>query len=108
MANAQPAKQSGEQNLLWALVLIVVACTATALATWWICDFVIEGFQDSSTMALLITDAGVKSDDAKLQGQLSSATMALKTCRDLGLALALGCFGVGVAVMVRIWRKRAS
>lgn len=108
MANAQPAKPSAEQNLLWALVLIVVACTLTALATWWICDFVIEGFADSNTMALLITDAGTKSDDKNLEKNLSSATMALKTCRDLGLALAVGCLGVGVAVLTRIFRKRAS
>ena len=108
MANAQPAKPNAEQNLLWALVLIVVACSLTSLATWWICDFVIEGFADSSTMALLITDAGVKSDDAKLQGQLSSATMALKTCRDLGLALSIGCVGVGVAVILRLRRQNAS
>ena len=76
-------------------MIITLACALAAFATYWICDYVVEGFSDSNTMALLITDAGVKSDDKKLQGQLTSATIALKTCRDLGLALCIGCLGGG-------------
>lgn len=59
-------------------------------------------------MALPITDAGTKSDDAGLERQLTSATMGLKACRDLSLALAIGCFGTAVAVGIRIWRQKAS
>lgn len=102
------AKQSGDTNLLWALVLIVVACSMTALASYWICDFVLGSFQDTNAMVMLITDAGTKSDDKNLEKNLSAATMALRTCRDLGLALAIGCFGVGVATLVRIFKQRAS
>ena len=107
---AKDAKQqpSGEANLIWALMIITVACALAAFATYWICDFVIEGFSNSQTMALIITDSGLKSDDAKLQGQLTSATLALKTCRDLGLALSIGCVGVGVAVFLRFRRQKAS
>ena len=59
-------------------------------------------------MVMLITDAGTKSDDKNLERNLSAATMGLQACRDLGLALAVGCLGVGVAVLTRIFRKRAS
>jgi hypothetical protein len=52
-------------------------------------------------MVMLITDAGTKSDDAGLERQLTSATLGLKACRDLGWALAVGCLGVGVAVFLR-------
>ncbi len=56
----------------------------------------------------LITDAGTKSDDKNLERNLSSATMALKACRDLGWALSVGCLGVGVAVFLRLRRENAS
>lgn len=59
-------------------------------------------------MVMLITDAGTKSDDKNLERNLSAATLGLQACRDLGLALAVGCLGVGVAVSVRIWKQRAS
>lgn len=100
-------KPNGDANLIWALALITVACTFTAISTYWICDFVLGSFQDTNAMVMLITDAGTKSDDKNLEKNLSAATMALKTCRDLGLALAVGCFGVGVATSIRLWRRRA-
>jgi len=56
-------------------------------------------------MVLLITDAGLKSDDLKLEGQLSSATMALQAVRDVAYALGFGALGVGVAVFIRFRRS---
>ena len=56
-------------------------------------------------MVLLITDAGLKSDDANLERQLSSATAALQAVRDIGYALGFGALGVGVAVLIRYRRK---
>lgn len=79
-----------------------------ALSTAGLADYVLDSFDDSSTMALLITDAGLKSDDKKLTGQLTTATMGLKACRDLGWAVAIGCAGVGVAVVIRSRRQKAS
>jgi hypothetical protein len=55
-------------------------------------------------MALLITDAGIKSDDANLERQLSSATLALKMVRDIGWALGVGTMAVGVSVFIRYRR----
>jgi hypothetical protein len=60
-------------------------------------------------MALIIVDGGkqLKSDDATLEKQLTSATIALQTVRDLGWALAVGCVGIGIAVAMRMrMRKR--
>jgi hypothetical protein len=73
-----------------------------------ITDHILSSFANSETMALLITDAGTKSDDANLERQLTSATMGLRACRDLGWALAVGCLGVGVAVFLRFRRANAS
>lgn len=98
-------KPSGDDNLLLAVASMVAVSTITAVACAFICEFVLSSFQDSQTMVLLITDAGLKSDDAKLEHQLSSATVALQTVRDIGLALGVGSFAVGVAVLVRYRRS---
>ena len=81
-----PAKQSpsGDNNLLLAVALLVVAALLAAAASAFICDFVLRSFEDTQAMVLLITDAGTKSDDKNLERNLSSATLALKACRDLG------------------------
>lgn len=64
-------------------------------------------FTDHVLSSFLITDAGIKSDDAQMQGRLDSATIGLQACRDLGLALAVGCFACAVAVSIRLFRARA-
>jgi hypothetical protein len=105
-----PAKQSpsGDKNLLLAVSALVLAALVAAAASAYICDFVLRSFQDTNAMVMLITDAGTKSDDKNLEKNLSAATQALKTCRDLGWALSVGCLGVGVAVFLRLRRENAS
>ena len=55
----------------------------------WICESVLAAFGSSQTMALIIVDGGreLKSDDANLERQLTTATLALQTVRDFGLSL---------------------
>lgn len=105
-----PGKEnpSGDKNLLLAVIGLVVAALVAAAASAYICDFVLRSFQDTNAMVMLITDAGTKSDDKNLERNLSAATLALKTCRDLGWALSVGCLGVGVAVFLRFRRQNAS
>lgn len=105
-----PGKESpsADNNLLVAVALLVVAALLSAAASAFICDFVLRSFQDTNAMVMLITDAGTKSDDKNFERNLSAATMALKTCRDLGWALSVGCLGVGVAVFLRLRRQNAS
>lgn len=106
--------RSADTNLLWAVVLLTMAAGVSALGSACICDSVLSAFGNSQTMALIIVDGGkdLKSDDANLERQLSTATLALQTIRDFGWALAVGCFTVLVAVLVRVFyrpgRKNAS
>ena len=113
MPSKQPQSQkpsasqpSGDANLLLAVASLVIVSALTAGACAWISGYVLSSFQDSQTMVLLITDAGLKSDDARLEGQLSSATLALQSVRDLGYALGFGALMVGVAVVVRFRRAK--
>jgi len=102
-------KGSVDTNLLWAVTILTVAAGMSALGSAWICDTVLSAFGNSQTMALIIVDGGkeLKSDDANLERQLSTATFALQTIRDFGWALALGCFGVLVAVLVKVFKQKA-
>ena len=105
-----PQKESPSEgnNLLYAVGLLVLAAFISAACSAFICDFVLRSFQDTNAMVMLITDAGTKSDDKNLERNLTSATLALKSCRDLGWALSIGCLGVGVAVFLRLRRQNAS
>ena len=99
-----PKPPAADSNLLLAVGVLVLASLLAAASSAFICDFVLRSFQDTNAMVMLITDAGTKSDDKNLERNLSSATLALKMCRDLGWALAVGCLGVGGAIGVRVWK----
>lgn len=106
MPKKQKPKNESENSLIAVISLVIVA-SLTAWMSAWVCGYVLDAFQSSNTMALLITDAGIKSDDARLEGQLSKATLALKTIRDFSWALGIGCGGVAIAVAVRMLRKQS-
>lgn len=84
---------------------LVIASALAALMSAWTAGFVLDQLQSTEAMALIITDGGIKSDSKDLERNLSTATLALQTCRDLGWALAVGCLGVGLALVVRLRKK---
>ena len=94
-----------DRNLLIAVVGLVLCSLAASIYVGWVSGYVLDSLQNSNTMALLITDAGVRSDDANLEHQLSAAGVALESARDFGYALGVGSFGVLVAVLIRIRRQ---
>jgi preprotein translocase subunit SecF len=102
MAKSVPQSES-EKSLFLAVVILTVIAGITAFSAAWICDYVLSAFGNSQAMALIIVDGGkqMKSDDANLEKQLTSATIALQTVRDLGWALAVGCVGIAIAVALR-------
>jgi len=105
---AKANQPSGDANLLWACIGLMACTFIGAVGVYLLSSFVLDSFQDTNAMVMLITDAGTKSDDKNLEKNLSAATLGLQACRDLGLALAVGCFGVGVATCLRIWKQKAS
>ena len=103
-----PKPSASDSNLLWATVALMACSFVGAVGVYVLSDYVLSSFQNTNAMVMLITDAGTKSDDKNLERQLTTATLGLQACRDLGLALAIGCLGTAVAVGIRIWRQRAS
>lgn len=101
------AAPANETNLMWALLGLLFISLLAAGFTAWTCDYVLLSFQDSNTMALLITDAGLKSDDAKLESNLTAATKTLGYLKDIGLAVVVGGVGIALSLVVRHYTKRS-
>ncbi len=109
MAKQKPqAKESGSGNLLMAVVLLTGFAGLSALSSAYIAGYVLDQLQSTDALVMIVTDAGLKSDSADLERNMSTATLALKSVRDLGWALAVGCLGVGLAVFLRSRRQKAS
>jgi hypothetical protein len=90
-------------------MLLTLAAGATATASAYTASFVLDQLQSTDALVLLIVDGqGLKSDSADLERNMSTATLALKSVRDIGWALAVGCLGVGVAVFLRSRRQSVS
>ncbi len=104
---AKPSERS-DGNLLIAVGIILVVSCVCAIYTAWVVNGVLEAFASSQTMALLITDAGVKSDDANLERQLSSATAALKMSADIAYALVVASMMMGIALVWRVFSKKEN
>lgn len=99
---------SAENNLVWAVAIILaMACLCSAYTAWTI-KSVLAGFQDSQTMVLLITDAGLKSDDKNLEHQLSSATTALKVSADIAYALVTASLMMAAALAWRVFAGKGK
>ena len=107
-SKAAKPRESGSANLLLAVCLLTAFAGASAFASAYIAGFVLDQLQNTEALALIVTDGGLKSDSANLERNMSWATMALKSVRDIGWALAVGCLGVGVAVFIRSRRQNAS
>lgn len=104
----KPSEPSGsEGNLVLAVCLLVAFAGMASFTSAYTAGFVLDQLQSTDAMVMLITDGGaIKSDSQSLERNLSSATLALQSVRDLGLALSFGCLAVAVAVGFRVWRGR--
>ena len=103
-----PVKSGSEANLLQAVLILTVVAGLTALSCALTASFVLDQLHSTEALALIVVDgSSIKSDSQSLERNLSWATLALQSVRDLGWALAVGCLGVGVAVFLRSRRQKA-
>jgi hypothetical protein len=104
---AKPSEPSAsEANLLLAVCLLVIFAGMAAATTAYTSGFVLDQLQSTDALVMLVTDGGLKSDSADLERNMSSATLALQSVLELGLALSFGCLAVALAVGIRLWRGR--
>ena len=104
-----PIRSASEANLTLAVLIMTIVAGLTALSCALTSSYVLDQLHSSEALALIVVDGThIKSDSADLERNLSWATLALKSVRDLGWALAVGCLGVGVAVFLRSRRQSPS
>jgi hypothetical protein len=104
---AKPSESGSEGNLLLVVCLLTVFAGLAAVTSAWTAGFVLDQLQNTDAMVMLVTDGGkLRSDSETLEKNMSSATLALQSVRDLGLALSFGCLAVAVAAGFRAWRGR--
>ena len=97
-------EKNESHNLHLSIVTLIVCTLVSAISIIYICDFVLESFQSTNAMAMLITDSGIKSDDPNLEHNLFVAGQALMSCKDFAWALVVGLSVCLIAVGVRIKR----
>jgi hypothetical protein len=101
-----PERSASEGNLLLVVCLLVTFAGLASVTTAYTAGFVVDQLQSTDALVMLVTDGGLKSDSKDLEQNMSSATLALRSVRELGLAMAFGCLGVALAVGIKVWRGR--
>jgi hypothetical protein len=101
-----PERSASEGNLLLVVCLLVTFAGLASVTTAYTAGFVVDQLQSTDALVMLVTDGGLKSDSQTLEQNMSSATIALRSVRELGLAMSFGCLGVALAVGIRVWRGR--
>jgi archaellum component FlaG (FlaF/FlaG flagellin family) len=103
---AKLQKKEVSNNLIVVVLSILIVSLAVGLMTAYSCDWVLGSFQNSNTMVMLITDAGIVSDDKNLEHELTQATATLVFLRDISLAMVIGSTGVMAGLFYKhIYRK---
>ena len=102
-----PERSASEGNLLLVVCLLVTFAGLASVTTAYTAGYVVDQLQSTDALVMLVTDGGkLRSDSESLEQNMSSATLALKSVRELGLAMSFGCLAVAVAVGIRVWRGR--
>lgn len=109
MAGKPPADPAGQTfNLLLAVIGCVIIAALCAVTVYLTADFILKSYQDSNAQALLITGDKIIADDKNLEAKLNSAQLALQTCKEISLALALSCVVIAGSVLYRGLKARSD
>jgi len=92
------------KNFLIAIIGILAITLVSSLFCSLTIDYILQSLNNSNCMVMLITDAGIKSDDINLENNLSSATQTLITLKDISLALFVGSLGVSTALLCKAFK----
>jgi hypothetical protein len=95
---------SADDNLVIVVCFLTLFAGLSAFSSAYIAGVVLDTLQSRDALVMIVTDAGIKSDSVSVEQGLSSATTALLAVRDLGMALSIGCLGVGLALGIRQYK----
>lgn len=104
MASKLKKPKQENKNFLIAIIGILAITLVSSLFCSMTIDYILQSLNNSNCMVMLITDAGIKSDDINLERNLSSATQTLITLKDISLALFVGSLGVSTALLCKAFK----
>jgi len=99
-------QQSADDNLVIVVCFLTLFAGLSAFSSAYIAGVVLDTLQSRDALVMIVTDAGIKSDSISVEQGLSSATTALLAVRDLGMALSIGCLGIGLALGIRQYKAK--
>jgi hypothetical protein len=107
MENPSESSVRSERNLLWSVGIILLMSCICAIYTAYIIQMTLDSLGSSKTMALIIVDGGksFKSDDATLEHDLNSATLALRVSIEIAYAMAVSSLVMATGLIIRIVKK---
>jgi len=97
---------SADDNLVIVVCFLTLFAGLSAFSSAYIAGVVLDTLQSRDALVMIVTDAGIKSDSISVEQGLSSATTALLAVRDLGMALSIGCLGIGLALGIRQYKAK--
>ena len=92
-----------QNNFLFVILSLLIISIVASSVTAYICNYVINSFNNTNAMAMIITDSGIKSDDITLEQNLSIATKTLIFMHELSMATVIGCIGISLSLVARIF-----
>ena len=106
MAKRPESPAAGERNLVFAVAGILFLSAVTSVLTASVAEDVLAALNDANTMALFITDSGIKADNASSEDTLNSAIYALRVTKDLAVMLSFACLACVIGLAFRVTRRR--
>ena len=97
---------SADDNLVIVVCFLTLFAGLSAFSSAYIAGVVLDTLQSRDALVMIVTDAGIKSDSISVEQGLSSATIVLLAVRDLGMALSIGCLGIGLALGIRQYKAK--
>ena len=97
---------SADDNLVIVVCFLTLFAGLSAFSSAYIAGVFLDTLQSRDALVMIVTDAGIKSDSISVEQGLSSATTALLAVRDLGMALSIGCLGIGLALGIRQYKAK--
>jgi hypothetical protein len=101
--------QSGKAPALEvALIGTLLMASAICVKLWFIMADIRMALTDPMTMAVLITEDSIKSDNKKAEGMLESARVGFEDTERIVGVFSVALIVIAVALVVRVWKRGSS
>ena len=91
-----------------AMVGTLLMASAICVRLWFIMSDIRQALTDPMTMAVLITEDSIKSDNKAAEGMLNGARLGFADTERVILVFSIALVLIAVALVARVWRRGSS